>query len=233
MKHNGTIGILTSETGRYSRFWLHFQALIVPPKVKLISKMSINIADARDEVIKEAEGDWVWFMDDDHTFRPDLLQNLLSREVDIIQPLVLGRYSPFGPVMMGGPTPDGKAQYRFGLVDGVDRPGLKPCEAVGAAGMLIRRPVWEGVGFPYFAPRPEDPHRLSEDITFCRRATEKGFKIYTDMANHMGHLNVGEVWPVLNPDGTWETRLLFGGKEFRTPKAAATGKVEDGVWKPL
>jgi len=39
----------------------------------------------------------VFFMDDDHTFAPDLLLNLLARNVPVIQPLVLSRYGPFAP----------------------------------------------------------------------------------------------------------------------------------------
>lgn len=226
--HSGTIGLLTSETGRYGRFWLHFQSLILPPRVKLISKMSLNIAEARDEIIQEAEGEWVWFMDDDHTFQPNLLQNLLAREVPVIQPLVLSRYSPFGPVMMGPPTPDLTAQYRFALMDGIDRPGLKDCGALGAAGMLIRRNVLEAVGSPWFSRRPTDLIKVSEDITFSRRAKDKGFKLYTDMQNMMGHLNVGEVWPDLGPDGQWRTKVIFGGNTYYIPKAEPTMVIEDG-----
>lgn len=224
-KKSGTIGILTSETSRFSRFWLHFAALEKPPGIKLISKMSLKIPEARDEIISEAEGDWVWFIDDDHTFKPDLLLNLLKRDVSIVQPLVLSRMAPFTPVMMGPPTEDGTMQYRFGLTDGLDKTGLKSCGAVGAAGMLIRRHVWEKVGFPYFSPRPEDKTFLSEDIAFCRRAKAAGFGVFTDLSNHMGHLNVGEVWPQQNPDGTWATKIIFGDGSITIPKAGATMKL--------
>lgn len=232
IKFSGTIGLLTSETSRFSRFWLHFQGLSLPPNIKLISKMSLNIAEARDEVIREAEGDWVWFMDDDHTFKPDLLKNLLSREVDIIQPLVLGRYAPFAPVMMGTETEDGSKQYRLALTDG--ERGVKKVEAVGAAGMLIRRRVWEKIGLRWFTPLPGEPSIVSEDILFCRRARAKGFQIYADLENPMGHLNVGEVWPERDADGVWRTRCRFGDGDFYARKAAPTGMVgPDKKWIPL
>lgn len=227
-KHYGTIGILTSETSRFSRFWLRFAGLQLPRNVKLIAKMSLNIADARDEVLTEAEGDWVWFIDDDHTFHPNLLVNLLARNVDVVQPLVLGRVAPFAPVMMGPETEDKTAQFRLGLMDG-EKPRLKEVGAVGAAGMLVRRHVWEDVGFPCFARRPDDTVSLSEDITFSRRATAKGHQIFVDMENMMGHLNVGEVWPFFDPvTGIWSTRLHFAGKDVLIPKATSIGKIVDG-----
>lgn len=227
--YSGTIGILTSEQGRFSRFWLRFSGLQLPPQVRLIAKMQLDIASARDEVLQEALGDWVWFIDDDHTFDPFLLKNLLSREVDVIQPLVLSRISPFAPVMMGPETPDKTAQYRLALMDGVDRPGIKECGAVGAAGMLVRRKVWEAVGFPAFGRRDGDPGDLSEDITFCRRVREKGFRVWTDLEYMMGHLNVGEVWPQYDSEtGVWSTRITFGGQDLTIPKAKPTMRLKDG-----
>lgn len=230
-KFNGTIGILTSETGRFSRFWLRLAALQIPPQTKLIAKMSLDIAATRDEVLKDADSEWVWFIDDDHTFEPDLLLRLLARNVDVVQPLVLGRVSPFAPVMMGGMTPDEKSQYRLGLAD-EEGPRLKECGAVGAAGMLIRRRVWEKIGFPYFNRREGDPD-ISEDIAFCRRAIAKGFRVWTDMENWMGHLNVGEVWPFYDPTHkTWSTRLHFAGHDVFLPKAQATARIVDGKYIP-
>jgi hypothetical protein len=217
--HVGTIGILTTEHGRYSRFWLTMLAAAMPPRTKLIVKMSLNIAEARNEILREADGEWVWFMDDDHTFAPDLLRNLLARDVDIIQPLVLTRYAPFAPVMMGPETPDGKNNYRLALTPQLAT-GLEEVEIVGCAGMLIKRRVWEALRYPYFTSGSLAPDVLSEDFAFCRAARAAGFRVFTDLDNRMGHLNVGEVWPERLPDGTWGTKLIFGNEAILLPAAA-------------
>ena len=231
-QHSGTIGILTSEGGRFSRFWLAMLSAAVPPRVKVIVKMSLNIAEARNEILRDAEGAWVWFIDDDHTFPPDLLQNLLAREVDIVQPLVLGRYGPFGPVAMGAQTPDGKQHYRFALK--ADDPyGLRPVDIVGCGGMLVRRHVWEAMEPPYFAAGTLAADVVSEDISFCRRAKAMGFGVYVDMDHPMGHLNIGEVWPERLPDGSWRTKLIFGNETIYIPAAPPRMRVDPDTGEVL
>lgn len=216
--HSGTVGILTSEHGRYSRFWLSMLNVHLPPMTKLITKMSLSIAEARNEILREAEGEWVWFMDDDHTFEPGLLRGLMARNVDIIQPLVLTRYGPFSPVMMGPPSGDGIKHWRYALSPD-DTTGLKSVHIAGCAGMLIRRRVWEAMEYPYFTNGPH-VDSIAEDVRFCQRARELGFGIYVDLDNRMGHLNIGEVWPERNEDtGEWTTKLVFGQEIVQLPAA--------------
>jgi len=236
---HGTIGILSGESGRFTRFWLSQVGLQPPGPVKLITKFSVNIAEARNEVIAEAEGEWLWFIDDDHTFDPGLLQRLVARNVDVVQPVVLARYAPFGPVIMGPATPDGKKHWRLALQPS-DLPGLKEVYVVGAAGMLIRRKVWEAIPRPWFTAGDLNPEVVGEDVGFCRRVREAGFRVYCDLANPMGHLNVGEVWPVWNAkEGVWETELRFGQASLRMPAAApnyyldASGKVFHADGRPF
>ena len=200
-------------------------SLQLPPMVKLVVKMSLSIAEARNEVLQEAEGDWVWFIDDDHTFAPDLMMRLLQRNVDIVQPLVLTRYAPFAAVhMTKSPTPiAGKPYGRFALTP-EDKGGLKEASVVGCAGMLVRRRVWESLDYPYFV-NGYAADSIAEDVLFCERAREAGFKAYVDLDNHMGHLNIGEVWPERRDDGTWCTRLVFGQQEIELPTAAPKFRV--------
>jgi hypothetical protein len=225
----GTIGILTAEHGRYARFWLSQLSLQPPGHAKLLVKFTVNIPEGRNEIIREAEGEWVWFIDDDHTFDSGLLTRLLAREVDVVQPLVLSRYAPFGPVVMGPRTPDGNKHWRFALTPR-ERGGLKEVFVAGAAGMLLRRRVWEAIPPPWFTAGELNPEIIGEDVTFSRRVTGAGFRIYCDLDNRMGHLNVGEVWPVWNEEsGEWETEVRFGMGAFRIPAAAPSYYLgEDG-----
>lgn len=217
-KTSGTIGILTSEQGRFTRFWSAFNGLRLPGQTEVAIKIGVDIARLRNQVLAEARGDWVWFIDDDHTFGPDLLNNLLARNVDVVQPLVLKRYAPFGPVMMGPKREEDEAHWQYALTTR-ETGGLKKVHIVGAAGMLIRRPVWEAIPQPWFEAGLLEKDALSEDMSFCRKVNAAGFQVWCDLDNHMGHLNVGEVWPKRNPGKEWTTLLKFGGQVFEFPTA--------------
>jgi glycosyltransferase involved in cell wall biosynthesis len=225
----GTIGLLTTEHGRYSRFWTSFMGILAPGPVRIITKYSLNIAEARNQIFEEAEGEWVWFMDDDHTFDQNLLINLIKRNVDVVQPLVLSRYAPFSPVIMGPRTADGVRHWKFALQS--DDPPMKPVYVAGTAGMLIRRYVWEKIPKPWFTMGEVTPEVLGEDVSFCRRVKDAGFQVWCDMENTMGHLNVGEVRPRRNPDGTWVTVVKFGNGEFEVNAPAGQFRVDPSTGK--
>ncbi len=202
-----TIGILTNETGRFGKFWQSFTALRTPKQTNVVIKTSIDIAENRNTVIRESRhSDFVWFIDDDHTFEPDLIENLLLHNAPVVQPLVLTRFTPFGPVMMGEQTVEGR--YKKIALDNSRQRGLLEVTGVGAAGMLIRRDVLQKVGDPWFT---QPLGRIAEDVMFCEKVRAAGFKIYSDLSNSMGHLNVGSVRPVVR-DGKWVTELVFGEK---------------------
>jgi hypothetical protein len=145
---------------------------------------------------------------------------MMDHNLPIVQPLVLTRYAPFGPVMMIDPVADKDGFFYRGTLDNLPHGGLLEVGAVGAAGMLIRRDVLNSISDPWFE---NPPNKIAEDITFCRKATEKGFKIYTDLSNVMGHLNVGSVTPVVH-EGKWMTELKFGDGTYYLP--AVKGKTK-------
>lgn len=221
----GTICILTAEAGRFTRFWLSFAYLLaLCGPVHLIVKFNLNIAQARNEAFREAKGKWVWFVDDDHTFEPYLLHKLLGRNVPIIQPLVLTRVAPFSPVVMGQATGDNKAHWKIALTPNLPKDGMK-VEVIGAAGMLVRREVWEAIPDPWFEFGAIQSDVTSEDMIFCRKARAAGFEIWVDLEHTMSHMNVGEIWPVRQEDGSWITRVIIGNQAMDIPAATPKYKV--------
>jgi len=56
-------------------------------------------------------------------------------------------------------------------------------QGVGMASTLIKREVFEKTPKPWFFPEPN----LGEDLAFCIRAKEQGFKIYCDTNLICGH----------------------------------------------
>lgn len=230
---NGTIGLITNEAGRFTRFWNSMLALQMPPGIKIISKIGCDLAKMRNEVLKDMEGDWVWCPDDDHTFEPDLLLKLIAHNVDMVQPLCLKKYAPFGPIHMGPQVEGTQAHWQHALLPDDPR-GLKEVHVVGASCSLIRRHVIDAIPFPWYEIGRIEPDGLGEDIWFSRKVRAAGFKIFCDLANPITHLNVGSVYAHRKEDGSWSTVLEFGAQKFEFPTAVPKFRVHpDGHTEPL
>lgn len=221
----GTVVILAHEAARYTRFWNSFLGLRLPP-VKIISKLGVDVAKMRNEAIAEMEGDWIWFVDDDHTFEPDLLMKLLAHNVDVVQPLILRRYAPFGPVHMGPQVEGSQAHWQYALRKD-DPKGLMEVHAVGSGCCLIKKKVLDAIERPWFEIGKLEADGLGEDLWFCRKVKEKGFRIFCDLGNPVGHLNVGNVVATRKEDGTWMTRVEFGNQYLEFPTAEPQFRIKD------
>lgn len=163
----------------------------MPPESQITWLLSSDTTANRNQACANLYGEWVWFIDDDHAFRPDILRRLLEWDVDIVAPLVLRRHQPFLPVAcLDDEVLDLKQQPDEGLLE-VDH--------TGSSGMLIRRRVIEAMAEPWF----ELGNGISEDVNFCRAARTAGFDIHVDLGTRMGHITPAVVWPV--HDGEWVT----------------------------
>ena len=179
----GTVGVCASETGRYTVFAIAMQGLQSPPGSVTKWRLGSDTASARNDVCEQMVGDWVWFMDDDHNFAPDILIRLLQRDVPIVSPLCLRRTQPFYPVSTVDDNVLDVTRY------GPDE--LVPVQFTGSAGMVIRREVIEAVEPPWF----ELGNGISEDVNFCRKAAAAGFPIYVDLGVPLGHITTCVIWP--------------------------------------
>ncbi len=189
---SGTIAVTASETGRYTRFAICMQGLYVPPGSHTKWQIGSDVAAARNQACEQADGDWVWFIDDDHTFDPDIIHQLLARDVDIVTPLCLRRSQPFLPVACVDDD-----FMDLGLY-GPDE--LVEVQHAGSSGMLIRKHVLDVVEPPWF----ELGNGISEDVTFCQKARAAGFRVHVDMAVRLGHMVTAVIQPV------WQERWLTG-----------------------
>lgn len=188
----GTVVALASETGRYTRFAVCMQALSfnIPAGTAVKWMLGSDISESRNQACDEIEGEWVWFIDDDHAFREDVLLRLLDRDVDIVTPICLRRSNPFLPVPAENDT-------FLRLSD--HRPDeLVEVQHAGSSGMLVRKRVLDALEPPYFelGHREGDGNRVSEDVSFCRKAQAAGFKVHVDMSVRLGHITTAIVWPV-------------------------------------
>jgi hypothetical protein len=205
-------GIIANDAARFSEFWSCVLRLQVPQGSLKEQVIGGDWCSARNELARRCldEGyDYLWFMDDDHSFAPDLLQKLLKASLDydlpIVNPLCTMRTAPFHLVTFAAnPDPDSKDRYLPISLEGLPGEGIVELEAGGCAGMLIRRDVLAAVPAPWF----EYTNR-SEDIVFCEKAKAAGFKIHADLSARLGHITTAVVVPALTERG-WETGVTVG-----------------------
>lgn len=190
------------DTGRFTDFSLACLGFDPPEGWRWRAAKNYDCANGCNWLAQTFEGEYLMLMGDDHSFQPDLVQQLLRHKVDIVAPLVLGRRAPFEPVCFR----DGKPWEPDGP------PGLYEVDETGSAGMLIHRRVFEALEFPYFRQGHGDAGYTSDDVYFCRKAKEAGFSIHVDTSVALSHFAVLEIAPLHDEDG-WKTQLSVGGRE--------------------
>lgn len=119
-------------------------------------------------------------IDSDMTFEPDTLRQMLAQNKDIVGLAANHRRLPLQSVVKP--------------LDGdVSKPlptQLFEAASCGTGVMLIRTSVFENILVPWFEFEYVDGERIGEDVNFCRKAREAGFKICVDPTIPVRH--VGE-----------------------------------------
>jgi FkbM family methyltransferase len=129
--------------------------------------------------------DYLFSVDHDITFPSDTLKKLLAHDKDLVsgvyrqrlEPQMLEIYEPFGGRMS---TEDLYAK-NWKLI------GIGGC---GFGCVLVKKEVLAGVGYPQFEYHPALDHNntISEDTDFCKKAINKGFKLWCDPSIRCGHI---------------------------------------------
>jgi GT2 family glycosyltransferase len=124
--------------------------------------------------------EWVWLLHDDSEPAPDALEQLLrgaaeTRAAGVLGPKVKD-WSDQRVILEAGVTIDTVGRRITGIepreVDQGQHDGDRDCLAVGSAGMLVRRDVWEMVGG--FDP---EMALFREDVDFCWRVHAAGYRV--------------------------------------------------------
>lgn len=157
------------------------------------------IYDARNRLAKQAVEygvDYVMWFDSDMIFSPDTLKTLLDDlekyECDVASGLYFRRSSPYSPVAFSKfDVVDGKAVF-----EDYEGPltGVHEVEGVGFGCVVMSSQVIFDMFAKYgdcFSPIA----RVGEDLSFCYRARDLGYKIMLDTnvkCGHVGHVIVTE-----------------------------------------
>lgn len=199
------VGVISAELSRFSSFFTSLLAVManLPPGSGLSWAKGVDVAGNCNELARHLlTGNWehLWLMGDDHVFDADIVERLLAHNADIVVPHCLKRYPPWPAVVYSH-------QDENGMFHKADLPeqGLTEIWAAGSAGMLIRRAVVEALADPWFQSKPGGAG-LNEDLYFCEKAREAGFRIFCDPAVPLGHIAIHTVAPVWDGE-CWHTQV--------------------------
>ena len=167
-----------------------------------------NISQPRNELVEaflQTENEWLLMVDTDIEFTPEDVDRLLSRDKDIVGGNYRSRFEigadplPVASVHLGNGTHGRATPDNLGTDSG--------CVQVSGLGMgftIVRRRVLEELGSGPLWPfaevvvlgdqvgaetdeAKEQPHLISEDITFCYRASRKGYDCWLDLDTRLLH----------------------------------------------
>lgn len=150
------------------------------------------IYNSRNDLAKQAmkfECDFILWLDSDMVFPPETLKHLLKRinesGADLISGLYFRRVAPFTPVAYDKlEIKDGKAawsDYTGPLT------GLQEVAGVGFGCVLMKTDMLLEMAAQYgdfFGPI----YNVGEDLAFCWRARQLGYKIFLDTDLKLGHV---------------------------------------------
>jgi len=215
------IAIITPVYGAYEQAYISSLILCLSKPLADISFSlvspcgSSNITAARNVCIQDVfiqeeafkkKFDYLLFIDSDIIFTYEDIQKLLGHKKDIIAGLYFAKGTPFFPV--AGYYDINKIENGFPKItkEQVTSKKLLEVDWAGCGFLLLKREIIDRIEYPWFDMRVIDLPKplkrsggfvikkelLSEDISFCTRLKEIGYKIYLDtnvLLKHLGKAN--------------------------------------------
>lgn len=153
----------------------------------------------------EMDADFIFWLDSDMVFAPDILERLLKHfedpDVDMVTGVYFRRVAPFSPVLFDELTFTTPTNCKFSEFEKIPKEGLFEVGACGFGCVLMRTEVAMSVQARFgnmFAPIGN----TGEDVAFCWRARECGYKIFCDPSFSLGHVGnhviTREYWEQIN-----------------------------------
>lgn len=184
--------------------------------------------DAVAGFLAEKDADWLWWVDSDMGFHPDIVDRLIAAADPVERPVVGGlcfAYKEAGPDGMGGarcaPRPtifdwvtDGdEAGFQGRMTYPVNE--LVRCAGTGSACLLVHRSVFEQVADRFGPawydrlPNPSGKGWVSEDLSFCMRVAAVGLPVWVHTGVRTSHAKM--TW--VAEDDYWSTALATPATE--------------------
>lgn len=136
-------------------------------------------ASGRNELVEKTEGDWLFQLDTDHIFAPDLLWRLMKEAERGFNPIISGLYLNKHP--QSGHVPvanikndDGSLAQLLSWPKGARQ---IPVANVGGGCLLVQKYVFNKIRSEFNEMPFDLVPGLSEDYSFCKKASDLGFPI--------------------------------------------------------
>ena len=142
-------------------------------------------------------------------FPQDMISRLLAHDVDIVATNCARRRMPTGPTAQIYKE-NGDRELVWSMPEST---GLQEVGSVGMGVMLIKAGVFKALSEPWYETpwRSDKRGYIGEDVFFCKKARESGFKIWIDhdVSKEIGHIGMFE----FKHDHTWAIKDLEKAKE--------------------
>lgn len=163
---------------RYEFLWFFVGEIFVPFAREHLAAMALKY-----------ECDYLFMIDDDMMAPFDLFYSLVRHDRDIVSALAFTRNPPYQPVIYSvkeGWDPTSRSRYYTNQsVLNYTRDSLVQCDAVGFGAVLIKTELFKEMPKPWFM----SSSATGEDILFCCKAKEAGYKVFCDTSVKLGHLS--------------------------------------------
>lgn len=151
------------------------------------------VYDSRNALAKQAVemgADYVFWLDSDMVFEPNTLYNMVAAikldDLDFVTGVYYRRREPFTPVLFSKADIDEKGQCETAEFEEIPQRELFEVAACGFGCVLMKTKMLVDVALQFndmFSPIG----RVGEDISFCWRARQCGYKLMADPSIKLGH----------------------------------------------
>jgi hypothetical protein len=138
--------------------------------------------------------DYLMWIDSDILFTPAHFEHLLSHNADIVSGIYLMEGGEAFATVRDWDEEYFKAHGCFQFLTPADiagKQGLMEVAYTGMGFMMVKRGVFEALDYPWFRPLERRIGAMvdftMEDVGFCLRVMEKGFKVLVDPEVRVGH----------------------------------------------
>ncbi|MDR6779341.1 MULTISPECIES: glycosyltransferase [Paenibacillus] len=147
-----------------------------------------HLSKLRNYIMSKVKTDYLMFVDTDILVQPDIINNLLKHNKDIVSGLIWNGYvvRPEKPYLYPNIMKLNSKGYFEHIVNNqvknallLSSPTLMEVDLTGAV-ILLSRKVYKSVKYGF--------HPQGEDAYFCKMAQDKGFELFCDLSVFSNHI---------------------------------------------
>jgi len=158
--------------------------------IKVFVETLYLIDEARNILTEKAKSmqekpDYVFYIDCDTIFKSDSLIKLVEADKDVISGMYFQRQKPYMPCVFK------EDEHKTACFNTNYKPNsIIEVDFVGAGSLLIKMEALEKISYPYFyILRDNATHStIGEDIVFCSKLRNVGYKIHLHTGVLLGHI---------------------------------------------